>query len=86
MPKLSELIAEYGANAFIYSDEGSGAGFPRDGQALDYDDDAAADYGETELTKLAAPLKSADGHEIHFASEWVVTGDGDNPYRYRIMF
>jgi hypothetical protein len=83
---LANLISEFDANAFIFADAGNGCGFGEAGQALDYDEAAAKAHGDVELTKLDAPITSNDGYEVNYASDWIVTGEGSNPYRYRIMF
>lgn len=88
---LANLVAEFGANAYIYADAGNGAGSPEDGSVRDYDEAAAAAYGDVELTKLDAPMLSTDGYEINYVSDWIEEGrPGEfrpaNPYVYRIMF
>lgn len=83
---LQNLIDEHGAAAFIFADQGNGAGFPEAGQAIDYDEDCASEYGEIEMLPLESPHISADGFECEFASEWITKGCGDNPYMFRLYF
>jgi hypothetical protein len=85
MAKLKELIAEYDANAFVFADRGNGSGFGAEGQASDYDDDAAAQYGDVELAELAEPVTSNDGMECHYASEWFAS-DGWPGHEWRLLF
>ena len=86
MTTLNDLISKYGANAFVVLDAGNGAGSPPRGHAVPYDDGCAAEYGHVEMEELDAPHTSTDGHECGYASEWIVKGEGDNPYRVRLYF
>ena len=86
MTTLNDLMTECGANAVIVADAGNGAGSPEAGHAVRYDDDVREAYGEVEMEELDAVHTSADGYECGWASEWMVTGEGDNPYRVRLYF
>ena len=81
---LAALIAEtFGADEpklFVLCDAGNGSAFGAAGQALDYDDAAAARYGAL-VMRPTAPHLSADQVECAWASEWI---EGDNGYRYQV--
>lgn len=81
MPTLANLVENFDSNAFVFADAGNGAGFGEDGQAIDYDQTAAEHYGHIDLMELETPINGCN-----FASDWIVTGEGTNPYRFRIMF
>lgn len=85
MATLSQLIAEYDADGFVYCDAGNGAAYGEGGQfvRLDITD---PQYADVVLTALDEPNTSDDGVECNYASDWIVSGTGDNPYRYRVMF
>ena len=83
---LAELVEEYGANVFVLADAGNGCGYGEAGRMVDFDEACADEYGDTEMTKLDAPHTSDDGSECLYASDWIVQGEGDNPYRVRIYF
>lgn len=87
MATLNELVMEYGANAFVLADDGNGCSFGEKGRALDYDEDEmGAEYGMVEMMPLEAAHMSDDGIECNFASDWIIKGEGDNPYRVRLYF
>jgi hypothetical protein len=79
---LAQLVALYGANAYVFCDAGNGCAFGEAGQAIDYDASAAEKYGQIDMTETA-PHKAADGTGCNFASAWI---EGDNGYRYKIRF
>ena len=81
---LQQLINEYGGNAYGFEDAGNGSS--SSGRLFDYDDDARTGYGDIEMAKLPSPRKLDDGTEVEYASDWITSGNGDNPYRYRIFF
>ena len=87
MATLNELVMEYGANAFVMADDGNGCGFGEKGRTLDYDEaEMGAEYGTVEMLPLEATHMSDDGIECNFASDWIIKGEGDNPYRVRLYF
>ena len=86
MTTLNELMQEYGANVFIYSDKGNGCGFGDDGQAMPYTTDMEQKYGVIEFHELSEPHTSDDGIGCKYASDWITVGAGDNPYRIRLFF
>lgn len=86
MANVKTLVEEAGANGFIFADDGNGAGFGKEGQFMDWDQEQEDKYGDIEMSPLPAPHTSADGVECIYASDWVVSGNGDNPYRYRVLF
>jgi hypothetical protein len=81
---LDKLIKDYSGNAYGFQDAGNGSS--SSGQLLDYDNDARTEYGEVEMSKLPEAIKLDDGTQVEYASDWIVTGEGSNPYRYRIFF
>lgn len=69
---MKELIAKYpDANAVWYRDEGNGAGFTP--QLIDY----LPEFGKITMVEIEPET---------WISEWVIIGEGDNPYRYQIAF
>lgn len=86
MNTLKELVEKNGANGFILADAGNGSSIGEEGRFAAWDDAAEAKYGDAELSPLDMPHRSADGLECGHASEWIETGAGGNPYRYRIYF
>lgn len=86
MATLNELVMEYGANAFVLADDGNGCGFGVNGVTIDYDEDSASVYGGVEMTALNGGHVSEDGMLCEFASDWIIKGEGDNPYRVRLFF
>ncbi len=86
---LSQLVSEYDANAFVLADEGNGCAHGEAGRAVRCDNDDGAllaQYGDIEMVPLDAPHISIDGLECSYASEWMIVGSGDNPYRVRVLF
>lgn len=83
---LSALVEEYGANAFVLADAGNGSSYGEKGRLVNYDKLCRKVYGNTAMHKLKAPHMSDDGSECEYASDWIIQGDGDNPYRVRIYF
>jgi hypothetical protein len=86
MKTLKQLREEFDSGCFVYADAGNGCGFGEQGRVLIYDVITAEVYGDTEMTELDAVHVSDDGVKCHYASDWIIDGDGDNPYRYRIYF
>ncbi len=83
MTTLSILVAEFGANAFVFCDAGNGCGFGEHGQMIDYDRASAERYGAIELAPLTEAITSEDGTACAFSSDWQ---DDANGYRWRVMF
>ena len=83
---LSELIDEFSANAFILADAGNGCSYGEKGRAVDYDEACGMEYAETAMSKLDTPHISDDGFVCAYASDWIIQGNGDNPYRVRLYF
>ena len=83
---LSDLVEYYDANAIIMADAGNGCGYGSDGHMVEYCGECAEEFGDVEMAELAAPHISDDGHKCLFAFEWIIQGEGDNPYRIRIYF
>lgn len=71
MPTLNDLIDQFGSNAFVLADRGSGSGYGQAGITTEYDDAAAAKYGAVEMIELPAPHTASDGTECHYAGEWI---------------
>jgi hypothetical protein len=86
MATLKELVNECGSNGFVFADAGNGSSIGEEGRFVTWDDAAEAEYGDVELQPLDAPHRSVDGAECGHASDWVESGGGANPYRYRIYF
>ena len=85
--KLSDLVREYGGNAFIMVDDGSGSAFDRyEGVFIDADEEALAEYGDIDLQPIESSSPWAGRDDVNFESDWIVVGQGDNPYRYKILF
>jgi hypothetical protein len=83
---LSELMAESGANGVIIADDGNGCAYGEDGRVFEYTEDIEEEYGDVEMHKLETVHTSDDGYECEWASEWIIKGNGDNPYRVRLYF
>lgn len=83
MVALKNLITAYGANGFILADAGNGSA-DSDGSFVQWDEDTAV-YGDVEMGALDT-VQITGGVECEYASDWIIDGDGDNPYRYRIFF
>lgn len=90
--KLKNLIEEYGATGFVLQDAGNGSATDN-GRFVNVDDGSPddsgallAEYGDVELEELAEEHTSDDNVKCQYASEWIVEGQGDNPYRVRIFF
>lgn len=84
--KLIDLINEYNGNGFVMTDKGNGSSKPENGQFVHLDDDLIKQYGQTEMNIMDEFHMSDDGVECMFESDWIVVGDGDNPYRVKIFF
>jgi hypothetical protein len=63
----------------IYADAGNGCGFGENGRAVEYD----PAWGALVMHAIPFGTKSDDGLECTVASDWQ---DGDNGYRFRILF
>jgi hypothetical protein len=69
---MQDLMSEYpDANAIWYRDDGNGAGVSP--QLVDYDDS----FGNVTIVEVSPNT---------WVSEWIVTGEGDNPHRWQIGF
>ncbi len=86
---LSSIVEEFfGKNEqprVIFCDAGTGSGFGYAGEAVDYNP-AWGDLVMTNITPDCASRKTSDGFDVTVQSGWQVTGEGPNPYRYRIRF
>lgn len=83
---LSALMNEFGANGVIIADDGNGCAYGKDGRVFEYTEEIAEEYGDVEMNKLETAHTSDDGYECEWASEWIIKGNGDNPYRVRLYF
>jgi hypothetical protein len=99
---LENLMEEYGANGFVIADAGNGSAGPcwvewSDDVAQEYGDtpmfpatedemidDTDEDYGTLSGAVNYALQEGATS--VSHASNLIVSGEGDNPYRYRIIF
>ena len=79
---LAQLVAEYDANGFFYMDSGNGSAWGEAGEMMDYDDDAAAQYGHIEMTEISGH-KAGNGQDLEWISDWI---EGENGYRFRVGF
>jgi hypothetical protein len=82
---LAELVTQYGANAYVFMDLGSGAGFGPRGVSMDYDDDASEAYHGISMTPVTERHVTEDGRELEFISDWIDSDEHQN-YAYRIGF
>jgi len=83
MKTLGQLVKEYGATTIVYADDGEGSSFGINGKARDYSED----FANIPMRKFKYLLHISDDNiPCLYASDWIVTGKGDNPYRYRIFF
>ena len=79
---LRKLIEEHDANAFVLEGAGNGSA----GEAiLWWDAGTEKKYGDTEMVPIS-PFLATDGQEVNYGSTWIVVGEGNNPYRYRVFF
>lgn len=79
---LRDLIDEHSATCFALQDAGNGAAFG--GDLIPWDDDADRTYGD--LPMIAESGMAPSGYLYERCSEWVTSGEGSNPYRYRVLF
>lgn len=82
--RLIELMQEFNTRTFVLANDRNVSW--KHGRTVEYDQDCHAVYGGTEMFVLDDPHISEDGSECLYASDWIVDGDGDNPYRVRIYF
>ena len=82
---VEEFFGEDETPRVIFCDAGNGCGFGEEGRAVDY----VPAWGSllmTNITPDCADHETTDGFTATVQSEWQVTGEGSNPYRYRIRF
>ena len=82
MQTLGTLIREYTATGCIMEDAGQGSA-TSNGRWVDAED--IQGYLDVTLRPIPAHV-GAGGIVCHFASDWIVEGTGDNPYRIRFYF
>lgn len=83
---LADLVQDYGATGVVVADDGNGCGKGIDGVMVEYDPDMADAYGAVKMEPLEMPHLSEDEVECNYASDWMIIGEGDNPYRIRLYF
>ncbi len=81
---LKQLIVEFNANGFYYSDNSAyGLKFkPECAQFISNHEEICDKFKNIKLTKLDKSIKTIDGSEINYMSE-VITDSG---YKYQILF
>jgi len=85
--KLSDLLHEYGANAFVMVGAGNGSAYGEAGALVEVDEAALAAYGDIDLSPIDRSSSPwVDRDDVNFESDWIVAGQGQNPYRYKILF
>jgi len=82
MQTLGSLMREYTATGCILQDAGQGSA-SSNGRWVDAKD--VEGYLDVTLHPISAHAV-AGGLVCHFASDWIVEGSGDNPYRVRFYF
>jgi len=80
--KLHELVEEYGVNTVIYADDGNGCAFGTNGSLVDY----TQDFAGIDMHELDTQHLSDDEVICWYSSDWIITGSGDNPYKYKIFY
>lgn len=83
--KLRDLVKKFDANGFVLADDGNGSA-NSDGEFVEWTEETADEYGDTELQLLDSWYVLKGGVECLYGSQWIIDGAGDNPYRYRIYF
>lgn len=86
MTTLNDLIEEYGAEGFVIEDDGNGCAYPKYGMFMLLDEECRAEYGDVPMVRLTTAHISADNLPCEWKSDWLIKGEGDNPYRVRLFF
>ena len=86
--KLADLIKEYSATGFIFVDAGVNSNTPEEGQFvyLDNDGEILDAYGDIEMSPIDPSSPYAGRDDVIYESDWIIDGEGDNPYRFKILF
>lgn len=85
MKTLKELADKYAAEYCIILNAGNGCGEPEAVDIKTVDDTIEMEVSTDQEVIDAYTAVIGEASEQLFASAWITEGEGDNPYRYRVI-